>query len=820
MINNLFQNLKLTPQQNRQLRDYEILQTQKLEKKQSKPQKSALLIDRIEAIIKYVNERLGHLQDEFIIIDNKKDLQEYLNCQTIAIDTETTGLDPIRDRLVGVCLYTKGKKPAYVPVSHIDYVTREKLPNQISIEDLADCLKKLKANVIMHNAPFDIRVLLHATGVKLKCAFDTSAASRLIDENEQHNLKYLNSKYCHNGEAENDSFSSLFKDISFDLIPPFVAKLYAAKDALMTYELAAAQQNILKTEPSVMNVFRTIESPIIDVLVDIEEQGMMIDEDYTNNYLRPKYTQILEEAKEKCFDIIHQYNLQSYLLKHPNSALHGDINLNSTQQIAEILYDLMKIEAEDRSTDAKRLASLDNDFTKALIAYRKAAKLLDAFIIKLPAARYDDGKVRTRMNSMGAKTGRMSSSGGVNLQQIPARNDEIRPMFMADVLYDVKREVTKEYEVKTSKGWEFIDKQTEVAYTKHGDVFRLNQPTETRLRHVMMSADYSSQEVVLMATLCNDEKMVNVFKRGHDLYSDIASIVYKLPYDDCKEFFPKDTPIKTDEHGKYVKCEFGEHKKLANGITDTNYAGKLRRTACKSILLGLLYGRQSKSVAEQIGDTVEVAEKLLQSVFDAYPAIKEFTQSSLEKARKYGYVETLWGRRRHLPDVNLPDYTVKRTELTDPLVTDFDLEKMEAKFSKALKIENYYKRKAAINECYEECKRRNLTATSNFMFKSKAERQVINSIVQGSASDMTKKALLAIHDDKELNDLGARILIPVHDEVIIQSPIRNAKRVRELFKHDMEYAAADKLGVGLIKCDVTVSEKWGGDEVDEFENYE
>lgn len=819
MVGSLFNNIKLNAKQNQQLRDYELLQTQKIEKKKAKPKKSALLIDRIETIINYVQKRLGHLENEFIVISTKEELKDYLDCKTIAIDTETTGLDPIRDELVGVCLYTAGKKPAYVPISHIDYVTREKLPNQISIEDLRECMQELKANVIMHNAQFDVRVILNATGVKIRCAFDTGAASRLIDENEKHSLKYLNSKYCHNGEAENDTFSSLFKDIKFNLIPIHVAKLYAAKDAIMTYELAAAQQNVLKHMPEVHALFREIETPIIDVLVDIEEQGMMIDEKYTNEYLRPKYSKILEEMKQKCFDIINEYNLQEYLLKNPQSKLHGEINLNSTQQIAEILYDLMKVSSDTRSTDAKQLARLDLPFTQALIAYRKAAKLLDAFIIKLPQARYDDGKVRTKMNSMGAKTGRMSSGGGVNLQQIPARNDEIRPMFMADILYDTKTEVTREYEVKTSKGWEFVDKQNEISYVKENDKYKFSEPVETRIRYAMMSADYSSQEVILMAALCNDPKMLNVYRRGHDLYSDIASIVYKLPYDDCKEFFPKDTPIKTDENGKYVRCELGEHEKLANGTTDTNYAGKLRRTACKSILLGLMYGRQSKSIAEQINGTVEEAERLLQSVFEAYPAIKEFTQRSQEKAKRLGYVETLWNRRRHLPDINLPSFTVRRTDDTDPMFSDEDIERIMDEFETASYIPNYLQKKAAYNACYDKCARHKLKVINNFAFKSKAERQTINSIVQGSASDMTKKALIAIHRDEELRALGAKILIPVHDEVIIQAPLRNVEKARELFKYDMEHAAEDRLPQGLIKCDVTVSEKWGGDEIENFEDY-
>ena len=120
-----------------------------------------------------------------------------------------------------------------------------------------------------------------------------------------------------------------------------------------------------------------------------------------------------------------------------------------------------------------------------------------------------------------------------------------------------------------------------------------------------------------MAQLCGDEKMLEAYRQGKDLYAEIASFSFNTTYNNCLEFRPDGT---------------------------TNPDGKARRSQAKSILLGVLYGRGVPSIAEQLGTTTKKAQEIKDSVFRGFPAIKQFEEDSLYMAQNYGFVTTLWGR--------------------------------------------------------------------------------------------------------------------------------------------------------------------------------
>ena len=414
------------------------------------------LAGRISFIRSQIEANLGKYKDDYVILREEWELHNYLvdaiHNGIISIDTETTGLDPMMDKLVGISIYTPGKKAAYIPVRHKSYITGEIVDNQIDIKDVAQQFAMIPSSVevIMFNAAFDTRVLLNSLGVRLKCTWDCYLASRCLNENEeQKNLKALYSKYCTNGDdpiLRFDAFSGL--GVTFDLIPINLGYIYAAHDAYMTYRLYEFQRPLLTEDneecysrdlQDVAWVFHNIEMPCVDVVVDMEQTGIELDLDMTAQ-LHDKYHKLLDEKTEEVYKTLDMYEAEiaEYRFKNPNCKLSDPINLGSPTQIAIVLYDVMGVKSVDkdspRGTGEKILTKIDNAFTKALLEYRGIQKLIDTYIDKLPdCVNPNDGRIHCKFNQYGADTGRFSSS-DPNLQNIPIRTEEgnkIRSAFCA-----------------------------------------------------------------------------------------------------------------------------------------------------------------------------------------------------------------------------------------------------------------------------------------------------------------------------------------------------------------------------------------------------
>lgn len=221
-------------------------------------------------------------------------------------------------------------------------------------------------------------------------------------------------------------------------------------------------------------------------------------------------------------------------------------------------------------------------------------------------------------------------------------------------------------------------------------------------------------------------------------------------------------------------------------------------------MLLIMYGRGEKSIAEQLNCTIEEAKAIKDDVYNGFPAIKDFEEASYKMVKEKGYVTTLWGRKRRLPEMRLPEYEF-RYDNNEP-VNPIDNATLCAKFAK---IRTFREKQAAL----EDVRAKGFIVIENSKKIADAQRQVINSRVQGSASDMSKKAMIAVNNDTRLKELKGQVIIPVHDELILQSPLRNARIVKELFAYDMEHAAEDRLTVP-IKCDVTTTFEWYGEELD------
>ena len=575
------------------------------------------LYGKIKEITVTVDRYLGQKKDEFSLITDKDYLHDYIySCignGYISIDTETDGLDPLRNNLAGICIYTYGREGAYIPLNHVSYITNEKVTNQLPMEYVVEEFRRLldkKPNIDMFNAKFDIR-FLRANGLSnIYCTWDGYLASRLLNENEPHKgLKPLHQKYC--GHEEAFSFDTLFKGVPFTMIPLQTAYLYASNDPVITTELCDYQRQYLRPDSEredmrqVYWVFQNIEMPCVDVIANMEDNGILFDMQYQQQ-LSVKYNQLLQEKLDNFYKELGVYDkeISKYRIKNPKAKLDNPINISSPTQLAILFYDILGYEVIDskspRGTGVEILEKMDDPIAKAVLEYRTVEKLISTYIDKLPSCvNQQDGRIHCSFNQYGADTGRMSSS-DPNLQNIPSHNKDIRKMFIASPGY------------------------------------------------LLMSSDFSQQEPKCLAALCKkhgDSQMYDTFMQGKDLYSEIASKAFNKPYEECREFNPDGS---------------------------LNKQGKERRSQAKSILLGVLYGRGVASIAEQLGCSTDKAQTIKNSVFRGFPAIKQFEEDSLDMAYDIGYVTTVCGRKRRLPDLQLEEFEFKWEGGSAGDVLDFD----------------------------------------------------------------------------------------------------------------------------------------------------
>ena len=719
------------------------------------------LIEKISSMKALVESKLGKYRDDYTYFMAKDEelFKDYIynTIQTgyVALDTETTGLDPILDKIVGMSLYSKGQKGLYLPIHHKSYVTGMEVEGQLDPRIIREQLQRLiDAGVRFkyYNAKFDTRVMKHQLGIQVPIWFDAHIAAMLLNENEPHGLKTLHSKYVLDGKEDEFSFGKLFDGITFDLVPISTGYIYAARDAVDTDELVDWQLPYLTPDnplckeyglEKVSNVFWNIEMPCVEVLADMEDTGIAFDFDLAEK-LSNKYHKQLDENLEEFYRVLDMFKVEinTYMANNPNHKLSDPINIGSPTQLAILFYDILKVESPDpskpRGTGSEILEKIDNPLCKAILDYRATAKILTTYVDKLPeCVNPKTGRIHCNYNQYGAKTGRMSSD-NPNMQNIPSKNHDIRQMFVA------------------SPG------------------------------NVLMSSDYSQQEPKVMTVMCQDPMMIEAYQNGKDLYASIASLAFNKPYEECLEFRPDGT---------------------------TNKEGKARRSQAKSILLGILYGRGLNSVAEQLHTTKKKAQEIQDKVFKGFPAIKQFEDDTKYMAETYGFVTTFWGRKRRLPDMQLPEFEFRWKDGygdVDPLAFDTEVtetevpEEIQKKYISKLH-RNPFKKKPI----YAEAEAEGIIITDNGGKIADATRQCVNSRIQGSAADLTKLAAIEIYNNERLRELGFKLLVPVHDEFIAECPKEHAKECAELFSKCMSDAARD-MNIP-ISTDVEITERWYGE---------
>lgn len=297
----------------------------------------------------------------------------------------------------------------------------------------------------------------------------------------------------------------------------------------------------------------------------------------------------------------------------------------------------------------------------------------------------------------------------------------------------------------------------------------------------------------ILASLANDKQMISAYETKRDIYATVASLVYKNNYEDNLEF----NPITGEKQPE----------------------GKNRRSSAKTVALGLNYGMSVNTLAERLGESIEEAQKVVDGYYGGLTGVKKYTEESQKMLKKLGYVTDAFGRRRHIPDGALEEYEItpiKQQELFNPFLNTKDRTD-----NKTLKLIESYKDKLSKTKwkrdkdlIISQAEKDGLKVKNNSLFISRALRQCLNARIQGSAGSMTKLAMIMIHNDKELNDLGFKLLITVHDEVLGEAPIENSERVGERLCEVMVQAAKVKCDSVPWKCDPYIcADGWYEDEL-------
>lgn len=405
-------------------------------------------------------------------------VKQLSTCKEIAVNTETSSLDPHSAELVGVSLSEKASTGWYVPLAHED--ENANLPFDEAIAILKSLLENPRVQKIGQNIKYDLLVL-RRTGIEIEpVGFDTMLAAYVVNPSErQFSLDFLSMKHFdHKMVPITDLIGKGKKQLSFAIVPVDKATIYAAEDADFTYRLRgvlAPQIDRLDMN----NLYYNVELPLVKVLADMEQEGIRVDADLLGGLSRQMDEKLIA-VKKQIYDIAG-----------------GEFNINSTQQLSHILFEKLQLPTLGRtakktgySTDVRVLEELAevHEFPRMILDYRQLTKLKNTYIDAIPRLiNPNTGRVHTSFNQTIAATGRLSST-DPNLQNIPVRTEEGREIRRAFVPRDEN--------------------------------------------HSLLVADYSQVELRILAHISQDEGLIAAFKNQEDVHSRTAAEVYGVDIDD------------------------------------------------------------------------------------------------------------------------------------------------------------------------------------------------------------------------------------------------------------------------------------------------
>lgn len=661
-----------------------------------------------------------HAEGEVETIRTPERLKEYMDhCKQsgeYVLDVETTGLDIYNDILVGICLYTPGETSAYVPFNHTD-LQNVRVADQMSEEQVRDImlpyLQDQELRCINHNIKFDNKKLAWDwKQVIVNIYWDTQIAGNVLNENESHKLKPMYNKYILHGKGSGEDYKDLFDGIPFNYVPIDIATVYGANDGFKTYALYKFQAQYLREDHpredfrKMYYVFREVEMPLIPLCTDMEMRGVEIREDFAKE-LSEDFNKELVEVEAKCDAYVEQF--KQYILDHNNlmRLTKGTckINYSSPQQVAALFYDIFKLKSvsrkEPRGTGDKIIQKfLSTAKKKDTKKSREFAEFLENY------QRFKEIKKLL----------------GTYVDKIPqVKEPKINAVYTTYNQYGAKTGRFSSSDTVSKINLQNIPSKEK----------RIRKIFKARDGYKLVGGDFSQIEPRVLAFLSGDESMINAYKEGKDLYAIMGSQVYQLPYEDCREFYPDGT---------------------------VNAEGKHRRTTMKSVLLGIMYERGATAIGEQFNKSAEWAQQLIDNFYKSFPKINQYRLKIENMAETYGYVTTITGRKRRLPDMQLEDKDDYR---------------------------------------YQE-----------------AHRQSLNSVIQGSSADIMKLSMIAIYNDPRYKALDCHMIITVHDELIMEVPEDHIKEGAELLVGTMKRVGHSLIDLPM-SVDAEVNDYWYGENLAE-----
>ena len=589
---------------------------------------------------------------------DKKSFEVWLKkldkAEQFAFDTETTSLNYMKARVVGVSFAVEVGEAAYVPFAH-DYMDA---PTQLSEQDVLGGLKSLleddNKKKIGQNLKYDAHVLANH-GITLKgIAQDSMLESYVLDSTKRHGMDDLALRLLgYNTIHFEDIAGKGVKQLTFNQIDLDVAGPYAAEDADITLQIHQALSDALDKTPTLKKVYQDIELPLLNVLLKIERNGVMIDA----AMLGKQSLQLAARMKE--------LEQQAY------DEAGETFNLASPKQLGAILFEKLEIPvvrktpkgAPSTAEDVLQELAADYPLPKLILEHRSISKLKSTYTDKLPLQISEKtGRIHTSYNQTVAATGRLSST-DPNLQNIPIRSEEGR---------------------------------------------RIRQAFIAPKNYKLMAADYSQVELRIMAHLSEDENLLQAFADGIDVHRATAAEVFAVALDE----------VETEQ-----------------------------RRAAKAINFGLIYGMSAFGLAKQLNIGRYEAQDYIDVYFARYPGVKAYMDNTREQAHDKGYVETVFGRRLYLPEIN----------------------------------------------------------SRNGQRRQYAERTAINAPMQGTAADIIKRAMLTVDRALATSTVDAKVVMQVHDELVVEVLEKDVEPVADLLRIEMESAAA--LKVPLL-VDIGIGDNW------------
>jgi len=570
-----------------------------------------------------------------------------------AVDTETTGLDPMLSRLVGISLALEPYKGAYIPLKHSGPDAENQLDFDAAIARLRPWLENPDKKKVGQNLKYDAHIFANH-GIALKgIAHDTLLQSYVLESHKSHNMDSLAERHL---GRKTITFEEVCgkgaNQIGFDQVAIDRATEYSAEDSEVTLQLHQTLWPRIERDAKLRFIYE-LEMPVSVVLMKMERNGVLID------------AALLEKQGGELGNKMMELEKTAYELAGQ------PFNLGSPKQIGEIFFERMKLPVIKKtpsgapSTDEEVLQKLAEDYPlpKILLDYRSLSKLKSTYTDKLPRqVNPSTGRVHTNYAQAVAVTGRLSSN-DPNLQNIPIRTAEgrrIREAFIAGP------------------------------------------------GSVIVSADYSQIELRIMAHISKDPALLAAFAAGEDVHRATASEIFGAPREEV-----------TSEQRRYAKV----------------------------INFGLIYGMSAFGLASNLNIERDAAKTYIDRYFDRFAGVKRYMDETRLQAKQQGYVETVFGRRLWLPEINSP----------------------------------------------------------NGPRRQGAERAAINAPMQGTAADLIKMSMIAVQDWIEKEKLVTRMVMQVHDELVLEVPQGELELVKHKVPELMSLVA--KLDVPLL-AEVGVGPNW------------